>query len=288
MRAVFKHELNSYFTNLMGYVFGTFLLLFAGLYTMVINIDQKLVSFEEVFYNMDFIFMIIIPVLTMRVLAEERRQKTDQLLYSLPLTMTKVVLGKYLAMLVILALPTAIICLYPLVLTAYGSVHLPTVMAAAVGFFLLGAALLAIGMYISSITENQAVAAGVCFVVVLINYFLGTLAGYLPSTAIASVAALSAMIIILAIIIRQMTKSNYAALISGMILETILMLIYIVNPDIFEGLVSGIVGELSVFERFYVFVNGIFDITGVVYLLSVVVFFLFLSIQSMEKRRWSE
>lgn len=288
MRAVFKHELNSYFTNLMGYVFGTFLLLFAGLYTMVINIDQKLVSFEEVFYNMDFIFMIIIPVLTMRVLAEERRQKTDQLLYSLPLTMTKVVLGKYLAMLVILALPTAIICLYPLVLTAYGSVHLPTVMAAAIGFFLLGAALLAIGMYISSVTENQAVAAGVCFVVVLINYFLGTLAGYLPSTAIASVAALSAMIVILAIIIRQMTKSNYAALISGMILETILMLIYIVNPDIFEGLVSGIVGELSVFERFYVFVNGIFDITGVVYLLSVVVFFLFLSIQSMEKRRWSE
>jgi len=288
MRAVFKHELNSYFTNLMGYVFGTFLLLFAGLYTMVINIDQKLVSFEEVFFNMDFIFMIIIPVLTMRVLAEERRQKTDQLLYSLPLTMTKVVLGKYLAMLVILALPTVIICLYPLVLTAYGSVHLPTVLAAAIGFFLLGAALLAIGMYISSVTENQAVAAGVCFVVVLINYFLGTLAGYLPSTAIASVAALSAMIVILAIIIRQMTKSNYAALISGMILETILMLIYIVNPEVFEGLVSGIVGELSVFERFYVFVNGIFDITGVVYLLSVVVFFLFLSVQSMEKRRWSE
>ena len=191
-------------------------------------------------------------------------------------------------MLVMLALPIVIISVYPLVLTAYGSVHLPTVFTAAVGFFLLGAALLAIGMYISSITENQAVAAGVGFVVVLINYFLGTLAGYLPSTAIASVAALSAMIIILAIIIRQMTKSNYAALISGMILETILMLIYIVNPEIFEGLVSGIIGELSVFERFYVFMNGIFDITGVVYLLSVVVFFLFLSIQSMEKRRWSE
>ena len=100
MTAVLRHELSSYFTNVTGYVFGAFLLLFAGIYTMVINLQSASPYFEYVLMNMDFIFLIIVPILTMRVIAEERRQKTDQLLYSLPLTMTQVALGKYLAMLV--------------------------------------------------------------------------------------------------------------------------------------------------------------------------------------------
>lgn len=94
MKAVFRHELSSYFTNLTGYVFGAFLLLFAGIFTMVYNLKSALTNFEYVLGNMSFVFLVIVPILTMRVLAEERRQKTDQLLYSLPLTMTKVVLGK--------------------------------------------------------------------------------------------------------------------------------------------------------------------------------------------------
>lgn len=109
MTAVFRHELSSYFTNVTGYVFGAFLLLFAGIYTMAINLQSASPYFEYVLMNMDFIFLIIVPILTMRVIAEERRQKTDQLLYSLPLTMTQVALGKYLAMLVIFLIPVAII-----------------------------------------------------------------------------------------------------------------------------------------------------------------------------------
>lgn len=288
MRAVFKHELSSYFTNLTGYVFGGFLLLFAGLYTMIININSRLTNFEYVFGNMSFIFLIIVPVLTMRVLAEEKRQKTDQLLYSLPLSMTKVILGKYLAMLVMLLLPVGIICLYPIVLTAYGNLHLLSVFNAALGFFLLGAALLAIGMFISSLTENQAVAAGLCFVVMLVIYYMSQLSGYVPTTALASVAAFSVLIILLALLIRQMTKSNFAALMVGMVLETVLLLVYLLKTSLFEGLFSNLVGELSLFQRFYTFVYGVFDVTGIVYFASVIALFLFLSVQSMEKRRWSE
>jgi ABC-2 type transport system permease protein len=111
MKAVFKHELSSYFTGLTGYIFGAFLLLFAGIYTMIYNLQQyMLVNFEYVLGEMSFIYLIIVPILTMRILAEERRQKTDQLLYSLPLTMTQVVLGKYFAMLVMLLIPCAIMC----------------------------------------------------------------------------------------------------------------------------------------------------------------------------------
>lgn len=160
MTAVFRHELSSYFTNVTGYVFGAFLLLFAGIYTMAINLQSASPYFEYVLMNMDFIFLIIVPILTMRVIAEERRQKTDQLLYSLPLTMTQVALGKYLAMLVIFLIPVAIIGVYPLVLTAFGDVYLPAAYGALVGFFFLGASLIAIGMFISSLTESQAVPPG--------------------------------------------------------------------------------------------------------------------------------
>lgn len=153
MRAVFRHELSSYFTGVTGYVFSAFLLLFTGIYTMVYNLQSASVHFEYVLGSMSFVFLIIVPILTMRVLAEERRQKTDQLLYSLPLTMTQVVLGKFAAMLVVFAAPMAVICLYPVVLSAYGNVYLPAAYGAIVGFFFLGMALLAIGMYISSVTE---------------------------------------------------------------------------------------------------------------------------------------
>ena len=202
--------------------------------------------------------------------------------------MTKVVLGKYAAMLVMLLLPTVIICLYPILLSAYGNINLPAAFTAAVGFFLLGAALLSIGMFISSVTENQAVAAGLCFVVMLLIYYVSDLSGYVPSAPIASVIALSVLVVLLALILRQMTKNNYVALVAGMVLETILLLVFIINSSVFEGLFADIMARLSLFERFYVFVYGIFDLAGVVYYLSVIGLFLFLSVQSMEKRRWSE
>lgn len=120
MRAVFPARVVFVFYGGTGYVFSAFLLLFTGIYTMVYNLQSASVHFEYVLGSMSFVFLIIVPILTMRVLAEERRQKTDQLLYSLPLTMTQVVLGKFAAMLVVFAAPMAVICLYPVVLSAYG------------------------------------------------------------------------------------------------------------------------------------------------------------------------
>ena len=194
MKAVFRHELSSYFTGMTGYVFGAFLLLFAGIYTMAVNLNAGLSNFEYVLSNLSFIFLIIVPILTMRVIAEERRQRTDQLLYSLPLSMTGVALGKYAALLVVFLVPTGIICLYPLVLSAFGSVYLPLAFGTAVGFFFLGAALLAIGMFLSSITESQGVAAGLCFVVMLVNYFISDLASYFSASATAARASSSTLL----------------------------------------------------------------------------------------------
>lgn len=288
MTAVLRHELSSYFTNVTGYVFGAFLLLFAGIYTMVINLQSASPYFEYVLMNMDFIFLIIVPILTMRVIAEERRQKTDQLLYSLPLTMTQVALGKYLAMLVIFLIPVAVIGVYPLVLTAFGAVYLPAAYGALTGFFFLGASLIAIGMFISSLTENQAVAAGLCFVVMLLNYFISSLASYVPSTAFASFLCVAVCILVLGLIFRLLTRSGFAALVLTIVLEGGLVAAYTFRSADFQGLFPNLMEQLSLFDRFYEFVNGTFDLTAIVYYLTVIAVFVFLTVQSLEKRRWSE
>ena len=286
MTAILRHELSSYFTNVTGYVFGAFLLLFAGIYTMVINLQSASPYFEYVLMNMDFIFLIIVPILTMRVIAEERRQKTDQLLYSLPLTMTQVALGKYLAMLVIFLIPVAIIGVYPLVLTAFGDVYLPAAYGALAGFFFLGASLIAIGMFISSLTESQGMAAGLCVVVMLFCYYSASLADYISSTAF-NVAALLVLSALLAMLVRRLTRSDVAGLIILTLCVAAVVITWLVSPTSLETLIPDLMNQLSLFERFYTFVNGVFDVTAIIYYISVAVFFLFLCVQSWEKKRYN-
>lgn len=287
MKAIFRHELSSYFTNMTGYVFAAFLLLFTGIFTMVYNINYAVSNFEYVLGNIAFIFLVIVPVLTMRSIAEERKQNTAQLLYSLPITMTQVVAGKYAAMLCVFALPMAVICIYPFILSFFGNVYMPAAFGSIVGFFLLGAALLSIGIFVSSLTESQTIAAGICFAVMLINYYLYDLAGFVSSTAIASLAAFSVIVVLAALIIKIMTKNNFFAIGTGLILEIILLIFYLTDSTAFEGLFAEIIQNLSLFERFYIFVDGVFDITGIAYFLTVSGVFLFLTVQSLDKRRWS-
>ena len=236
MSAVYRRELRAYFTGMTAYVFIAFLLLFAGIYTMAYNLSNAYPNFEYVLQSMSIIFLIAIPILTMRVIAEERRQKTDQLLYALPIGMTRVVLGKYLAMITVVAVPCVIMGFYPLILRSFGNVPLGMAYGTLLAFFLLSCTLSAVGMLISSLTDNQAVAAGLCFVVMLLLYFMNSLAGFLSDS---------------------------------------------------DSLLCTVMESLSVFERFYTFVNGVFDLTAVLYFLSVIGVCLFITVQMMEKRRWN-
>ena len=288
MIAIFKRELSSYFHNAVGYIFGAFVLLFAGIFCMVYNLQYAYTNFEYALSGMSFVFLIIVPVLTMRVLAEERRQKTDQLLYSLPISMAQVVMGKYLAILVTFLIPMVIISVYPLLLSAYGNVNMAEAYGCLVGFFFLGAALLAIGVYVSSVTESQAVAAGLCFVVMLVNYFIADLAAYVPSTAFASLAAIVVVALVIGIVVYLMTKNSLAALLTAAGLSAITVVIYGMDSTLFEGLFPKILEKLSLYEQFYVLMDGVLDLRCIIYFVSVAAVFLFMSVQSMEKRRWSE
>ncbi len=287
MLAVLKHELRIYFHSLTAYVFGAFLLVFVGIGAMMYNLQEAVSNFEYVLGFGCMVFVVIVPILTMRVIAEERKQKTDQLLYSLPITTTQVVMGKFLSLLTVYLVPLAIICLYPLIFAQYGDVYLPTSYGSIFAFFALGAALIAIGVFISSLTDNQGLAAGIGIAAILFNYYSVDLAEYATATSIGSAIALFIVAGGLALIIRHMTKNENLAYGVGLTLMACVLAVYLIKPEALEGLVPEIMSTLSLFERFFVFVNGVFDITAIVYYITVIVFFLFLSVQSLEKRRYN-
>ncbi|MDO4548260.1 MAG: ABC transporter [Clostridia bacterium] len=286
MKAVFLREIKSYYTTITGFLFAAFLLLFAGIYTMAYNLSAGYPNFEYVLSAITIIYLIGVPILTMRAMAEEKKQKTDQLLYSLPLPIYKVVTGKYLALLSVLAAPVAIMCAYPLILTMFGDVYLPSAYCAIIGFFLMGATLLAIGLFISSVTENQITSAVICLITMLLLYFMTALSSFVPSDASSSVLALMILAVAFAVVFYLLTHNSIVAMIVALALAGGLFAGYTFMPSAFEGLFPDMMSAISVFDRFEDFSGGVFNIAGVVYYISVTAVFLFMTVQSMEKRRY--
>ncbi len=171
MTAVLKHELKNYLHSLTAYLFCGFLLIFVGIGAMLYNIQSAVANFEYVLQFVCIGMVVIIPVLTMRVISEEKKQKTDQLLYSLPLKTSQIIIGKYLALLIIFFIPVCIISVYPLIFAQFGEVYLLTSYGSLIAFFIMGAALIAIGTFVSSLTENQGFAAGIAIPLLLLNYY---------------------------------------------------------------------------------------------------------------------
>lgn len=287
MTAILKHELRSHFHSLTAYVFGAFLLAIVGLGSMLYNLQAAVSNFEYVLSFGSIIFVVIVPILTMRVIAEERKQKTDQLLYALPITTTQVVVGKYLALLVVYLIPLALISLYPLLFSQFGDVYLPTSYGSLAAIFFLGAALIALGVFISSLTDNQGLAAGIGIAVILFNYYSVSLSEYVSSTALGATAALVVLALLLGAVIRYLTRNETLAY--GIVFALLILIgvVAFLAPERFEGLLPSIMRQLSLFDRFDTFVSGVFDLTALVYYLSVTAFFLFLSVQSLEKRRYN-
>jgi len=287
VKAIYKRELNAYFTGMTGYLFIAFLLVVVGIYVMMLNFAQNYASFEYVISNISFVFMIITPILTMRAFAEERAQKTDQLLYSLPLSITEVVLGKYFAMLTVFLIPTFIMSFYPFILSFYGTVSIKSAFAAILGFFFMGASLLALGMFMSSLTENQIVSAVLCFGVVLGSYVLTMAASSLSGSSLASFRAFTVMIVLIGLVIWFLTKSFIVAGAFIAVLEIPLVVVYYTNMILLAGAFQKFISNISIFSRMSNFTGGMLDISALVFYTSVACLFVFFTVQSLEKRRWS-
>lgn len=287
MWTICKKELRSYFTSMTGYVFIAFLLLLTGIYFTAYNLNMGYPVFGYTLSSITFAFLIITPVLTMRSLAEEKRQKTDQLLFTSPVTVGQIVCGKYMALAGVFLIPVVVMCFYPLIMRSFGTVSLPMAYTAIFGFFLLGCANIAVGLFLSSLTESQIIAAVLTFAVLFICYMMEGIESLFGQTAYVSYLFFAALVLAVCIAMYQLLKNIIVALLIGVIGEGALLGAYLLKQSMFEGAVQKFLEMFNITSHFSNFVDGMLDLTGVVYYLSVIAMFLFLTAQSIRKRRWS-
>lgn len=226
MTAIYEKELRAYFSGMTGYVFVSALLLLCGVMTAAVNLAGGLSAFENTLYTVSYVFLFTVPLLTMGVGADERKNKTDVLLRALPLSPLQIVMGKYLALITIFALPCGVMSLYPPILSTYGGVNYASAYGSLLGFFLLGAALLAFGMMISLSLDSPVIAGVVTFFSLLFMFLLGEVGSLF-------------------------TGSVFASLLS----------------------------YLCVYDRFTVFLTGMFDLSGIVYFITITALCLIFSVQ---------
>ncbi len=288
MSAVYKKELKSYFTNMTGYIAIALILAMTGFIVKIVSFSGGYPTMELALPTIALILMLAVPILTMKSFAEERHQKTDLLLYTLPLKTSEIVLGKYLAMMTVLAIPTVIMMFYPLILSLYGNVGFLASYTSILAFYLLSGAMVAICMFMSSLTESQVIAAVLGAAALILCYASPLLVSALPNTAVASFIAFSVLVFVIGLIVYYAVKNYWIAFTSAIVIEAGLMLVYLTNKTVFAGLFQKFISALSIFEPLSSFVsNQLVDMTTLIYYLSISFLFCFLTAQTVEKRRWS-
>ncbi|OUN16730.1 ABC transporter [Gemmiger sp. An87] len=287
MIAIFKREFKSYYSGMMGWLLTGVMLLFGGLYFTAANLQGGYTNFTISLYSFVIVLLIFIPLLCMRSFAEEKRSKTDQLLLTSPVSVSGIVLGKYLALLAMFAVPVAIFSLYPLIMLMLGGVDLVASYAGILGYFFMGAACIAVCMYLSTLTENQIIAALSGFGVLLVAYLLPSIQTLFTTGSGLAMAAF--VVILLAVSVIVGLRSRSLTLGAGVFLVGFVLLIILFNTKsaALTSAFTSVLGALALFEPFLEFVNGLFSVTALVYYLGVIVLFLFLTGQALEKRRWN-
>ena len=287
MTAIYKRELKSYLTSMVGYLFIFFVLVLTGIYFSAYQLSAAYPKFETTLSAVTFVFLIGVPILTMRVLAEERKQKTDQLLLTAAVSVGNIVTGKYLALVTVYAIPILVLCTYPLIMSKFGTVDFGTAYTAILGFFLLGCANIAIGLFMSALTESQVIAAVLTFVLLFAFYMMNGISSFFSKTSMSTCVTFGLLILAAAIIVYTMIKNVLISAAVGVIGEVILVIVYLLKSSIFEGGIQKVLDIFNLSGHFDNFTNNIFDIKGIVYFLSVIAVCLFLTMQSILKRRWN-
>lgn len=288
MPAIYKRELKSYFQSMTGPVFVAFLIAFTGIYFMAYNMTAGYPYFSYTLSGSLIVFIVGIPLITMRSFSEERRNKTDQLLLTAPVSLGQVVLGKYLAMVTVIAAPNVIFCIFPLIIKSQGTAYLTVDYLSILVFFLLGCVYAAIGMFLSALTESQIIAFISTFGILLVLYLWDGILAMLPSSAL---SGLIGVLILLTVVVFYIWRMTDNAVLSGGI-ELVGMIagivVYIVRSEVYENLLSNFLGKLAIANVFTdITSNSIVDITGIALYLSFIAVFVFLTVQAIQKRRWS-
>lgn len=287
MTAIFKREFKSCFTGMIGWVIAAVSLFFLGLYYTNRNLLYASSDFATVLYTMTMILLFLLPAISMRSFAEERKNKTDQLLLTSPVGIPSIVAGKYLAEVAIFALPLAAAVIMPLILTAFGTVSLVAAYSALLGYLLLGAACLAVGTWISALTENQILAYLATFGALLVAYLMNGIQTMFTTGNLLAFVVFMVIVLVAAILVGVSCKRLTAGLTVFCIGAAAVFILFLVRPAWLLTAFNAVLDALALFEPFKDIVGGMFSIPAIVYYLSVIELFLFMTGQALERRRWS-
>lgn len=288
MLAIYKRELKSYFHSMTGCVFIAFLVMFTGIYFMAYNLNAGYPYFSYTLSGSLIVFLVGIPLLTMRSFSEERKTKTDQLLLTAPVSLTKVVLGKYFAMVTVLAVPNVIFCLFPLLIKLQGTAYLLVDYSSIAVFFLLGCVYLAIGMFMSSLTESQITAFISTFGILLLLYLWDGILSFLPGSALSGMIGILLILTLIVVYIYHMTKNWMLAAGIEAVGIAAALIVYFVKSSLYENLLTKLLGRLALADVFMnISSSNIVDVSGLLLYVSILIIFVFLTIQTIQKRRWS-
>lgn len=288
MLAIYKRELKSYFHSMTGCVFIAFLVMFTGIYFMAYNLNAGYPYFSYTLSGSLIVFLVGIPLLTMRSFSEERKTKTDQLLLTAPVSLTKVVLGKYFAMVTVLAVPNVIFCLFPLLIKLQGTAYLLVDYSSIAVFFLLGCVYLAIGMFMSSLTESQIIAFISTFGILLLLYLWDGILSFLPGSALSGMIGILLILTLIVVCIYHMTKNWMLAAGIEAVGIAAALIVYFVKSSLYENLLTKLLGRLALADVFMnISSSNIVDVSGLLLYVSILIIFVFLTIQTIQKRRWS-
>ena len=271
-----------------GPVFVAFLIAFTGIYFMAYNMTAGYPYFSYTLSGSLIVFIVGIPLITMRSFSEERKNKTDQLLLTAPVSLGQVVLGKYLAMVTVIAVPNVIFCIFPLIIKSQGTAYLTVDYLSILVFFLLGCVYAAIGMFLSALTESQIIAFISTFGILLVLYLWDGILAMLPGSAVSGLVGVLVLLTVVAFYIWRVTEN--VVLSGGIELIGVIagIVVYMVKSEVYENLLSDSLGKLAIANVFTgITSNSIVDITGIALYLSFIAVFVFLTVQAIQKRRWS-
>ena len=236
MGAIYRREMGAFFSSAVAYVFLAVFYALSGLFFCNSSIGVSSPDMSGSFSSMLLIVIILIPVLTMRLFSEEKKQKTEQGLLTAPVSLGSIVCGKFFAAFTLFVIASSIFPVYGLIIEYFGSAAWATIISNYVALLLLGAAYIAICLFISSLTENQIVSAVASFIILMLMYLIDYIASIVPE------------------------KLSFV-----------------------QKILSGI----SFNSRYYEFTMGIFNLSSVLFFISVIVLFNFFTVRIFEKRRWS-
>ena len=287
MIAILKREIKAYFLTPIGYIYMGLFLLLTGIFFTAGNLQSQNSQFSNFLGSLLFIYLFAVPLLTMRLFSEEKRQRTDQLLLTSPVSIPGIVFGKFLAAITLYAMTMVITLLYAVIIAVYGDPQWPETVGSYIGFLFLGAGYISIGIFISAVTENQLTAALVTFFALLLILLIDPIAQMIPADLRSGLISAAVLGVLAALFVFLNTRNWIITLGTLILCGLAVGGFWYFQKTVFSGFIQKFLGWFSLNRRYQPFTMGLLKIDALIYYASFCALFLFLTVRIIEKRRWN-